>query len=88
MVWRKAKSAEAYYLGLRLPLKLSYVLFFAGLGALVFSFFGGEVAGFQSWGLIDPPEKYGISALLQVLSFGPYVALGVSLVCAVKSGDL
>lgn len=88
MVWRKAKSAEDYYLGLRLPLKLSYWVFFAGLAAIICSFFGGQVAGFESWGLIDPPESYGISALLRVLSFGPYVALGMSLVCAVKSGDL
>lgn len=88
MVWKKAKSAEAYYMGLRLPLKLSYWVFFAGLAALAFSFFGGHLAGFESWGLIDPPESYGISALLSVLSFGPFVALGMSLVCAVKSGDL
>lgn len=88
MVWKKAKSAEAYYMGLRLPLKLSYWIFFAGLTAISLSFFGGQVAGFESWGLIDPPESYGISALLGVLSFGPYVALGASLVCAVKSGDL
>lgn len=88
MVWKKAKSAEAYYLGLRLPLKLSYWVFFAGLAAITFAFFGGDLAGFESWGLIDPPESYGISALLRVLSFGPYVALGMSLVCAVKSGDL
>lgn len=88
MVWKKAKSAEAYYLGLRLPLKLSYLIFFAGLTGIAFSFFGGQLAGFESWGLIDPPEAYGISALFRVLSFGPYVALGVSLVCAVKSGDL
>jgi len=88
MVWRKAKSAEAYYMGLRLPLKLSYVIFFAGLAGIVFSFFGGHLAGFESWGLIDPPESYGVGALLRVLSLGPYVALGMSLVCAVKSGDL
>jgi hypothetical protein len=88
MVSRKAKSAEAYFLGLRLPLKLSYIVFFSGLAVIVLSFLGGDIPGFASWGLIDPPEHYGIAALLQILSFGPYVALGMSLVCAVKSGDL
>jgi hypothetical protein len=88
MVWRKAKSAEAYFEGLRLPLKLSYVIFFSGLGVMFLAFFGGSIPGFASWGLIDPPEHYGISALFRILSFGPYVALGMSLVCAVKSGDL
>lgn len=88
MVWRKARTAEAYFLGLRLPLKLSYIVFFAGLAVIVLSFLGGDIPGFASWGLIDPPEHYGIAALLSILSFGPYVALGMSLVCAVKSGDL
>ncbi len=88
MVWRKAKSADDYYSGLRLPLKLSYWTFFAGLAALTLSLFGGQVAGYESWGLIEPPESYGTTALLQVLSFGPYVAIGASLICAVKSGDL
>jgi hypothetical protein len=88
MVWRKAKSAEAYILGLRLPLKLSYVIFFAGLAVFVLSFFGGHIPGFESWGLIDPPERYGAGALFGVLSFGPYVALGMTMVCADKSGDL
>jgi hypothetical protein len=88
MVWRKAKSAEAYFLGLRLPLKLSWIVFFSGLAIFVLSFLGGDIPGFASWGLIDPPEHYGITALLQILSFGGYVALGMSLVCAVKSGDL
>jgi hypothetical protein len=88
MVWRKAKTPEAYLLGVRTPLKLSYLVFFSGLAVIVLSFFGGDIPGFASWGLIDPPERYGIGALLRILSFGPYVALGMSLVCAVKSGDL
>ncbi len=88
MVWRKAKSAEAYQLGLRTPLKVGYILFFSGLAVFVLAFFGGHIPGFESWGLIDPPEHYGIGALLSILSAGPYVALGMAVVCAVKSGDL
>jgi hypothetical protein len=88
MVWRKAKTPDAYLVGLRTPLKLSYIVFFCGLGVIFLSFFGGHIPGFESWGLIDPPEHYGVSALLSILSFGPYVALGMALVCAVKSGDL
>lgn len=88
MVWRKAKTPEDYFLGLRTPLKLSYWIFFASLAVIFLAFFGGDIPGFASWGMIDPPEHYGISALLRMLSFGPYLALGMSLVCAVKSGDL
>lgn len=88
MVWRRAKSKELYYNGLRLPLKLSYITFYAALGVVVLSFFGGNIPGFESWGLIDPPERYGTGALFSILSFGPYVAMGMALICAVKSGDL
>lgn len=88
MVWRRAKSAEAYFLGLRTPLKLSYVVFFSGFAVFVLSFLGGDIPGYSSWGLIEAPEHYGIGALVQILSMGPYMAVGMSLVCAVKSGDL
>lgn len=88
MVWRKAKTQESYLLGVRQPLKLCYYVFYAALTIIFLSFFGGQIPGFETWNLIDPPEHYGVGTLFGILSFGFYVALGVSMICGVKSGDL
>lgn len=88
MVWRKARTPEQYLIGLRMPLKLSYYVFFAGVLIFLFSLIGGHIPGFESWGLIEGPEKYNTAALFMVLSLGGYLAVAGALVCAVKSGDL
>lgn len=88
MVLRKPKSQDAYLMGLRLPLKLGYVIFFSGLAVFLLSLVGGYIDGFASWGLINPPEKYNTGVLFSILSYGAYLAVAGGMVCAVKSGDL
>jgi hypothetical protein len=73
---------------LRRPLKIGTWVFLAGLGVVVLSLFGGNIPGYESWGLIDPGEHYGIGALATVLSYGAYTAMGAALIAGVKSGDL
>ena len=87
-VWMKSKTAEGYLLRLRLPLKIGYTFLYAGLAIFILSFIGGHIPGFQSWGMIDPGEKYGIGTLLSIASFGPYVIMAMGMVAGVKSGEL
>jgi len=88
MLWTKAPSDDAYQVRLRLPLQLSYGVFFAGLAVIILSLAGGQIPGFANWGLIEPGESYGIGTLLTLISYGPYAALGAGMVAGVKSGDL
>jgi len=87
-VWMKSKTPEAYLMRLRLPLKIGYAFFYAGLAIFILSFIGGHIPGFQSWNLIEPGEKYGIGTLLSIMSFGPYVVMAMGMVAGVKSGEL
>lgn len=87
-LWTKAKTEEAFLLRLRRPLKLGYILFFSGLITGIASLFGGHIPGYESWGLIDPGEGYGVMTLLTILSYGPYIAMAMGLVSGVKSSDL
>lgn len=87
-VWRSAPSPEAHQMRLRLPLKLGYVLSFAGLAIGILALIGGRIPGFENWGLIDPGESYNLGTLAAMASYGPYIAMGMSLVAGVKSGDL
>jgi hypothetical protein len=87
-MWTKAKSDEAFLMRLRRPLNLSYALFFAGLFAAILSLFGGHIPGYDSWGLINPGESYGVMTLVTILSYGAYAAMAMGLVAGVKSSDL
>jgi hypothetical protein len=87
-LWTKAKSDDAFFKRLRLPLNLGYVLFFAGILGAVLSFAGGEIPGYASWGIRGMGESYGILTLLSVLSYGAYVPIAMGLVAGVKSSDL
>ena len=87
-LWTKAKTEEAFLLRLRRPLNLGYILFFSGLIMGIASLFGGQIPGYESWGLINPGETYGIMTLLTVLSYGFYIAVAMGLVAGVKSSDL
>ncbi len=88
MIWRKAKTPEAYFGGLRQPLRLGYIFVFAGLAVIVLAFVGGQIPGMGSWGLIDPPETYGFGVLFKILSLGGYLAMATGMIFGVKSGDL
>lgn len=88
MIWRKAKSPEAYFSGLRQPLRLGYIFVFAGLAVFLLAFAGGQIPGMGSWGLIDPPENYGIGVLFKILSLGGYLAMATGMIFGAKSGDL
>lgn len=87
-LWTKAKSEDAFFTRLRLPLSLGYVLFFACFLGFILAFAGGQIPGYERWGLIDPGESYGFMALVTVVSYGAYVAAALGLVAGVKSGDL
>lgn len=87
-LWTKAKTEEAFLLRLRRPLNLGYIIFFCGLITGIASLFGGHIPGYESWGLIDPGEGYGIMTLLAVLSYGFYISMAMGLVAGVKSSDL
>jgi len=88
VLWMKAPSDDAHQARLRKPLLCGYAVFFAGLLVFLLALAGGQIPGFSSWGLIDPGESYGLGALLTLLSYGPYAAIGAGLVAGVKSGDL
>jgi hypothetical protein len=88
MIWRKAKTPEAYFAGLRQPLRLGYILVFSGLAVIVLAFVGGQIPSMSSWGLIDPPDSYGIGVLFKILSMGGYLAMATGMIFGVKSGDL
>jgi len=87
-MWTKTKTEEAFLVRLRRPLNLGYILFFCGLITGIASLFGGDLPGYQSWGLIDPGEGYGVMTLLSVLSYGVYTSIAMGLVAGVKSSDL
>lgn len=88
VLWTKAKTPEAFLLRLRQPLKLGYLFLYLGAAIAILSFVGGRIPGFETWGLIDPGEKYGFGTLLTLASFGPYVLVAMGVVAGVKSGDL
>jgi len=87
-LFNKTPTPEAYQARLRRPLLLGHLLWGAGAAIMILAFAGGQIPGYASWGLIDPGEKYGIAALLTVVSYGPLVAMALGLVAGVKSGDL
>lgn len=87
-MWTKAKSDDAFFVRLRRPLSLGYILFFACFLGLILSFVGGHIPGYERWGLIDPGEAYGFMSLVTVLSYGVYIAAALGLVMGVKSSDL
>lgn len=88
MLWKKTVNTEVYFLQLRRPLRIGYWIMLANLGVIVLSFFGGEIPGYETWGLIDPGEHYGIMTLASILSYGVYTSLAMSLIAGVKSADL
>lgn len=88
MLWKKDVATDAYLIGLRRPLKIGMWLFLAGVAVVVLSLVGGHIPGYESWGLIEPGEKYDIKTLMTILSFGAYSSLAMSLVAGVKAGDL
>jgi len=87
-LWTKAKSEEAFFKRLRLPLSFGYYLFFSLCAIVILSFVGGHIPGYASWNLIEPGEKFGIGTLLTILSYGPYLTAALGLVAGVKSSDL
>lgn len=87
-LWMKAKTDEDFLKRLRRPLNLGYILFFCGLIGAIVSLFGGSIPGYESWGLINPGESYGIMTLVSLLSYGPYASVAMGLVAGVKSSDL
>ncbi|HUU44685.1 MAG TPA: hypothetical protein VM118_03040 [Acidobacteriota bacterium] len=88
VLWTKAKTPDAFLLRLRRPIKLGYVFLYLGAAVAILAFVGGRIPGFETWGLIDPGEKYGFGTLTTLASFGPYVLVAMGVVAAVKSGDL
>ena len=87
-LWGKATSADAYQARLRRPLRLGYIVFFAGVFVWLLALPGGSIPGYESWGLMNPGEGYGLGTLAAIVSFGAWVAIGLGWVAAVKAGDL
>jgi hypothetical protein len=87
-LWMKAKSDEVFLTRLRRPLNLGYIIFFCGLVGAIVSLFGGNIPGYETWGLINPGESYGIMTIVSILSYGAYAAMAMGLVAGVKSSDL